>query len=68
MAPESISDLTFTSQSDVWMFGVLMWEVFSFGKPPYPATANSEIYNYICQGLLIIRHHHVDHKTQEIDF
>ena len=35
MSPESITDGKFTVQSDMWSFGVLMWEVFSFGFVPY---------------------------------
>jgi serine/threonine protein kinase len=38
MAIESLTDRIYSSQSDVWAFGITMWEMFSLGKAPYPGN------------------------------
>ncbi|XP_072750560.1 proto-oncogene tyrosine-protein kinase ROS-like [Anoplolepis gracilipes] len=50
MAPESLVYGIFTSQSDVWAFGVLMWEITSLGAQPYPARSNVEVMQYVRTG------------------
>lgn len=50
MAPESLVDGVFTSQSDAWAFGVLLWEIMTLGQQPYPARANLEVLHYVRRG------------------
>lgn len=42
-APEAIAHRIFTSASDVWSFGIVMWEVLSFGDKPYGNMTNQEV-------------------------
>ncbi|KAG1702093.1 Proto-oncogene tyrosine-protein kinase ROS [Nymphon striatum] len=50
MAPESLVDGVFTSQSDIWAFGVLLWEVMTLGQQPYPARTNLEVLQFVRDG------------------
>lgn len=43
MPPEAFLDGMFTSKTDVWSFGVLLWEVMSMGYMPYPGRGNQEV-------------------------
>uniref|UniRef100_A0A8C3UBP7 Tyrosine-protein kinase receptor n=1 Tax=Catharus ustulatus TaxID=91951 RepID=A0A8C3UBP7_CATUS len=46
MPPEAFMEGIFTSKTDTWSFGVLLWEIFSLGYMPYPSKSNQEVLDY----------------------
>uniref|UniRef100_A0A6Q2ZL27 receptor protein-tyrosine kinase n=1 Tax=Esox lucius TaxID=8010 RepID=A0A6Q2ZL27_ESOLU len=51
MSPESIFECVYTFESDVWSYGILLWEIFSLGSSPYPGMpVDSKFYKMIKEG------------------
>nr|XP_057943217.1 NT-3 growth factor receptor-like [Doryrhamphus excisus] len=53
MPPESIMYRKFTTESDVWSYGVILWEIFTHGKQPWFQLANNEVVECITQGRVL---------------
>ena len=43
MAPETITHGKFSEMSDAWSYGILLWEIFTFGKRPYYYMSNEQV-------------------------
>ncbi|KAF0039574.1 hypothetical protein F2P81_007809 [Scophthalmus maximus] len=54
-APEVIKYCKFSSKSDVWAFGVLMWEVYNEGRLPYENRTNAEVVESLNAGLRLLK-------------
>ncbi|XP_071313577.1 tyrosine-protein kinase ITK/TSK [Trachinotus anak] len=54
-APEVIKFCKFSSKSDVWSFGVLMWEVYNEGRLPYENRSNAEVVESLNTGLRLLK-------------
>ena len=57
MAPEVLKTRQVTNKSDVWSFGILMWEIFSLGAVPYPTISQIDVqFIHVGSELLCIIH------------
>jgi epidermal growth factor receptor len=63
LAPECFKLKIFTSKSDVWAFGVTIWEVLTYGTIPYTETNPRDVYDLITTG---VRLHKPDNCTLEL--
>ncbi|GJQ77521.1 hypothetical protein Trydic_g20910 [Trypoxylus dichotomus] len=64
--PEVLNYTRFSSKSDVWAYGVLMWEVFTCGKMPYGRLKNSEVVEKVQKGIILEKPRGCDKEVYEV--
>lgn len=55
MAPESLRDGVFSSSSDTWSYGVVLWEMATLASQPYQGLANDQVLRYVIDGGVMER-------------
>uniref|UniRef100_A0A8C3AI33 Tyrosine-protein kinase receptor n=1 Tax=Cyclopterus lumpus TaxID=8103 RepID=A0A8C3AI33_CYCLU len=53
MSPESLKDGVFTTMSDVWSFGVVLWEIATLAEQPYQGMSNEQVLRFVMEGGLL---------------
>ena len=66
MSPEAIIYGKFSTESDIWSFGVVMWEVFSFAMQPHYGTSNEEVTEAIRRHRILKKPADCPNSTYEI--
>ncbi|XP_018322259.1 tyrosine kinase receptor Cad96Ca [Agrilus planipennis] len=66
MAPESLYDNIFSVKSDVWSFGVLIWEVVTLGSTPYPGLSAAEVMKRVRDGHRLEKPEHCRRELYNI--
>lgn len=66
MAPESLLDNIYTSASDVWSYGIVVWEIVTFSAYPYQGLSNDEVIQRVCAGYTMSRPEHSSDKLYSI--
>uniref|UniRef100_A0A8C5GBN3 Tyrosine-protein kinase n=1 Tax=Gouania willdenowi TaxID=441366 RepID=A0A8C5GBN3_GOUWI len=64
--PEVLLYCKFSSKSDIWAYGVLMWEIYTLGKLPYERLNNTEIVDQVPRGLRLYRPQLANEKVYSI--
>ncbi|XP_077867939.1 fibroblast growth factor receptor 4-like [Saccoglossus kowalevskii] len=58
MSPETIRTARYTTYSDVWSFGIVLWEIVNFGATPYPGDSNSKVIARVERGEVMVKPKH----------
>ena len=54
MAPESLADGLFTPSSDIWSYGVILYEIITFGSFPFQGLSNNQVLEHVTSGHTLL--------------
>jgi len=67
-APEVLEYRKYSHKSDVWSFGIVLWEMFEYGKVPYPELSNSQTMTEVLKGIRLPKPKLMSDEIGEIMF
>ncbi|CAH2236371.1 jg10751 [Pararge aegeria aegeria] len=66
MSPESLKDGVFSSNTDVWSYGVVLWEMATLAMQPYQGLSNEQVVRYVVEGGVMERPEHCPDRLYEL--
>ncbi|GBP03773.1 Vascular endothelial growth factor receptor 1 [Eumeta japonica] len=66
LAIECITDRTFSTQSDVWAFGIVLWELFTLAKTPYPNMHHTQLLPWLLEGNRLGKPRYADDRLYKV--
>lgn len=66
MSPESLKDGIFTPHSDVWSFGVVLWEIVTLAEQPYQGMSNEQVLHFVIDNGVLEKPENCPEKLHEL--
>ncbi|XP_069460668.1 insulin receptor-related protein [Ambystoma mexicanum] len=66
MSPESLKDGIFTPHSDVWSFGVVLWEIATLAEQPYQGMSNEQVLHFVIDNGILEKPENCEEKLHEL--
>ncbi|KAJ8727036.1 hypothetical protein PYW08_015433 [Mythimna loreyi] len=66
LAIECMTDRIFSTQSDVWSFGIVLWELFSLAKTPYPNISPAALLQWLSEGKRLAKPNYADDRLYNV--
>ncbi|XP_045491970.1 vascular endothelial growth factor receptor 1 isoform X3 [Colias croceus] len=66
LAVECMTDRIFSTQSDIWSFGIVLWELFSLAKTPYPNISPTNLLKWLLEGHRLEKPTYADDRLYDV--
>ncbi|XP_053133978.1 insulin receptor-related protein isoform X2 [Hemicordylus capensis] len=66
MSPEALKDGIFNTHSDIWSFGVVLWEVATLAEQPYQGMSNEQVLHFVMDNGLLEKPENCPEKLHEL--